>query len=561
MKSVVKNKRPLSESTITIRISEMVQSAITAWRSSRVYKSMTRYHYGLLAIIIVWGSYFTWFWLNVFRYNLRGDIVTGYPIVWADWAAHLTYASVFAFRDPSDWFMSHPLFAGTKFSYPFLPDALSGLLMRTGIDVIPAFIIPSILATFALLYVLYRFTYHFTGRVLSAILVMCLFFFSGGFGFLFVGQVDTPYEWFTYLPSYGVNFINFIVGEIIPQRSFLFGLSIALVIILILERIVARTANKYLIVIGGLLAGTLTIIHPHSLIVIVIVSAIYALCYRHRYRQFLLYATISAIIIGIYWLVFLNHSGTGHIPHWQPGWMTSDYNFVIFELLNFGLLLPLGIYSAWKQKWIKHPLFISGVVLFIICNLFSLQVWEWDNTKIFTYAYLFLLLPIAIQIVAWIGNHSTYVKRFIAILCIIALGASGTADVIRMSHFDEHTNILISAQELQSVADFRNKIPSGSIMITGPRSNQPYTMFGNAQTLMGYDGWLHSYGIDYTATKQAVTKILAGSNDAQQLLKDYHVSYIIVDNDMRANYVVNDSFLSQFPIVLSSADTTVYDVR
>lgn len=561
MKSIMKNKHPLSDRTRSIRISEMVQSAITAWRSSRVYKSMTRYHYGLLAILILWGSYFTWFWLNVFRYNLRGDIVTGYPIIWADWAAHITYASVFAYRDPSDWFISHPLFAGTKFSYPFLPDAISGLLMRIGIDIIPAFIVPSIVATFVLIYVLYRFAYHFTVQATSAVLVVCLFFLSGGFGFLFAGQVNNPYEWLTYLPLHGVHFINFIVGEMIPQRSFLFGLSIALVIILILERIVARTANKYLIIAGGLLAGMLTVVHPHSLIVIIVVSAIYALCHRNRYKQFLLYAITSAVLIGIYWLVFLNHSGTGHVPHWQPGWMTADYNFVIFELLNFGLLLPLGIYSAWKQQWLKHPLFISGVVLFIICNLFAFQVWEWDNTKIFTYAYLFVLIPIAKQIAGWLGNYSTYTKRTIAILCIVALGVSGAVDVIHMSRFDEHTNILITAEELRSVAAFRQNVASGSIVITGPRSNQPYTMLGNAQTLMGYDGWLHSYGIDYTATKEAINTILSGSNDARQLLSGYHVSYVIVDDDMRANYVVNDAFLSQFPIVMSSGSTTVYDVR
>lgn len=539
----------------------MIQSEITAWRSSRVYKSMTRYHYGLLAILFSWGSYFTWLWLNVFRYNSRGDIVTGYPIVWADWAAHLTYASVFAYRDPSDWFVSHPLYASTKFSYPFLPDAISGLLMRAGIDIVPAFVIPSILATIVLLYVLYRFAYHFTGRMTAAVLVICLFFFSGGLGFLFSGQVNTPFDWFTYLPGHGVNFINFIVGEMIPQRSFLFGLSIALVIILILERIVAHTANKYLVILGGLLAGTLTVIHPHSLIVIIIVSAIYAICHRSRYRLFLLYAATSAILIGIYWVVFLNSSGAGHIPHWQPGWMASNYNFVVFELLNFGLLLPLGIYSAWKQHWLKHPLFISAVTIFITCHLFSFQAWEWDNTKIFTYAYLFLLIPIAKQIVSWFGNHSSYINKFLALLCIVVLSASGIADIIRMSHFDEHTYTLVGAKEIESVEKFRHDVPSSSIIITGPRSNQPYTMLGNAQTLMGYDGWLYSYGIDYTATKQAIKRIITGSSDARQLLKYYRVSYIIVDDDLRSHYTVNNSFLSQFPTIMSSGDTTVYDVR
>lgn len=540
----------------------------TVKNSLRIHNLRARlanYHYGLMAVLAVWGGYFTWLWLNIFRYDARGDIVAGHSIVWADWAAHLTYASVFAFRAPSDWFIAHPLFAGAKFSYPFLPDAISGLLMRAGLDVVPAFIIPSILATFALLYVFYRFTYHFTGRVKGALLVVSLFFTSGGFGFLyFLQSSGARYDWYTHLPEHGIYFINFIIGEMLPQRTFLFGLPIALTIILLIEKIVTVNKKKanYFSVIAGLLAGILSIIHPHSLIVVVFVSAAYAIRFRPHYKQFLLYAVIAGTCIGIYWLTLLHGSGSASMPYWRLGWMSQGYDFLTFELLNFGIIMPLGVYSAWRQKWLTHPLFIGSIFIFIVCHLVSFQAWEWDNTKLFTYAYLFLLLPIAKQLVAWweVRNNKLQFKLS-TIIFIVLLGVSGTIDIIRLSQISAHSYTLVSSVDQTTVKRFRQIARSGSIIIDSQKSNQPFTMLGNTQTVMAYEGWLWSYGIDYTKAKHDINQILSGANNALQLLNQYRISYIIVDKDLRQSYQINDTFLRQFPIVQSNQSISIFKIH
>ncbi|MCA9335114.1 hypothetical protein KC953_03145, partial [Candidatus Saccharibacteria bacterium] len=373
--------------------------------------------------MFLWGTYFTWLWIHVFRRDTEGNILAGHALLWADWSAHITYASVFAYRDPSDWFVSHPLYSQAKFSYPFVPDALSGLLMRMGVDIIPAFIIPSIVVTLLFLYVLFRFMVHFTHRVKAAFIAVCLFFFSGGLGFLYAIQTDgSQYNWYTHIPEHGVYFINFIVGEMLPQRTFLFGLPIALAIILLLEHIISAKRKSILApsVIAGLLAGSLTVIHPHSLIVVFVVSSFYLLQYRHLFRRFLIYAATAGLIVSLFWLLFLVGSNTGSAPHLQLGWMANESNMLIFELLNFGILLPLGIYAAAKQRLLTHPLFMSGIFLFVACHFVSFQAWEWDNTKLFTYAYLFLLIPIAKYIVfLWEDHHRKIInKSSVLFLCV-----------------------------------------------------------------------------------------------------------------------------------------------
>lgn len=531
----------------------------------RVVQKMTAYHYGLVATMLVWGTYFIWLWVNVFRRDTDGNIVAGHSLLWADWSAHITYASVFAYRDPSDWFTAHPLFSQAKFSYPFVPDAVSGLLMRIGVDIIPAFVVPSILVTFAMLYVVFRFFLHFTQRVKATFIAICLFFLSGGFGFLYaLQQYGTDYEWYTHIAEHGVYFINFIVGEMIPQRTFLFGLPIALSIILLLERIVSATQrpNSSISVLAGILAGSLAIIHPHSLIVVFVVSCFYLVKYYSYFKDFFIYAVTTAVLIGIYWLLFLNGSNSGSVPHLQLGWMAGDTNLIVFEVLNFGIFVPLGIYAAVKQKLHTHPLFMSGIFLFITCHIFSFQTWEWDNTKIFTYAYLFILIPITQFLVElWSNRRHKVIYKLSALTLAILLGVSGTMDVVRLSQIDNHTYQIISTSDQKDVAQFRQIAPSGSIVLTNQNGDNPYALLGNTQALMSYQGWLWSYGIDFEKTQSDIGNILGGASNSIQLINYYQISFIVVDDKLRQTYSVNEDFLKQFPVVHSTQSTTIYKVR
>ncbi|MDP3724755.1 MAG: hypothetical protein Q8R11_03960, partial [bacterium] len=85
-----------------------------------------------------WGIYFALLWPKMLFWN-KEEIWAGWIGVWADWSVHFTYASVFAYRPIGEWFIGHPLFVGRQqFSYPFVADAISGLLIRLGLD--PVFV-------------------------------------------------------------------------------------------------------------------------------------------------------------------------------------------------------------------------------------------------------------------------------------------------------------------------------------------------------------------------------------------------------------------------------------
>ena len=66
---------------------------------------------------------------NILQFRSDG-IYAGHVNVWSDWSLHIGMARIFATKDPSEWFAYHPMYADGKFTYGFLTNLISGLMMR-----------------------------------------------------------------------------------------------------------------------------------------------------------------------------------------------------------------------------------------------------------------------------------------------------------------------------------------------------------------------------------------------------------------------------------------------
>jgi uncharacterized membrane protein len=78
--------------------------------------------------------------------------------------------------------------------------------------------------------------------------------------------------------------------------------------------------------------------------------------------------------------------------------------------------------------------------------------------------------------------------------------------------------------------------------------------------VMGYGGWLWTYGIRYLAVKRDVVSIYAGEAQAEELLKKHHVQYIYV-GPQEAELRVHLDFLAQFHKLYQSKNITIYQVN
>lgn len=524
-------------------------------------------------LLWLWIVYFTWLWLN--QYWSDGDrVYSGSIASWADGSAHLAYASRFAY---GDIFSNQlPIYAGYPFSYPFVTDALPGLTSRLlPIPLLASYQLWGILLSILVILVLFYFFRTLTQRVDSAILSLYLFLLSGGAGGWYwlrdkidSGNLYSVFEpltqEYTQYADKGIHMLNNISGMLLPQRAFLLGLVFGCIILGLCWQIYTSKQKlgwKHFLTLGVSL-GLLPIIHPHTLIFVSLFVCWTGLLTLLRYRwqwvwAFMPAASIGLGLIAIFILPTVEGSG---FTQWYPGWLAADkeINWFWFWWLNWGFFLPLGLWSFW-QAGNKEKLFWSPVWLwFALANLIQFQPYIWDNSKIF----LWIHLVISIFIAGWlVQNHfkSKPVDFLFVGAIIILLAFSGGLDSIRLLQFEQNKIELLSQEEIELAEFVRESTAPDAIILTSDRHNHPVSILTGRQIIMGYRGWLWTYGIDYNKRQRLVEIIYEGFSDWQENITDLGIDYIVIGPSERYQYQINDPVFDQnLELVYQSENHLVY---
>lgn len=413
----------------------------------------------------------------------------------------------------------------------------------------------------------------------------------------------------------------------LPQRSILYGFSGALVVLTLVvaaSRAPRRGYESFALA-GGLL-GVMPLVHIHTLIAMTIVLTVLALRWRHR--GWWITAAIAAAIALPRLLTLLGgphgSSVSGNaFPTLEPGWMylggggdrpvlslstlaggigglvraVGSPEYWGFWILNTGVALPLcavlGIAAAARRVRGRVGAAASRVVavfgedvvtvalacsaVFVVANLVVFQSWDWDNTKLLTYWYLGVGLLVGTLVVRWW-------RRWWRAAGALALAASvlltGVIVLLRLLPWTPAVDAVggpyttATAADVRLAADVAASTPATAVFLTEGRPNDPLLMFAGRTAVMGYYGWLWSYGTDFGTRYTDVRTMLEGC--AQQpaqtcpvftLLARYGVGFAEIDDRLTAPGVVDSQvdlawWASQgFPVVARSDHVVVYDVR
>lgn len=548
------------------------------WWEKKRQRLSTPYYAGLLVLFSSWGLFFAWLWPQMF--TRRGDgIWAGVARVWADWSAHLSYASVFAYRPPSLWFDAHPLYALRKFTYPFVADAVSGLLIKAGVDIVPAFVWPSILMTMLLLWLLYTFYFSVLKKPAPAFLATTLFLAGGGLGFLYWFKDLAHYErWphpllppqeYTRVIDAKIEWLNVVNGQLMPQRAFLFAIPLTLIVLIWLWRCDQQGWQKvksWQLVLAGVFSGLLPTVHVHSFMVLAIVGIIYALLRRQYWRYWLWWGLSSAVVaFPVYRWLYGGEIGLSFFA-WKPGWLAvnppNPVNPVWFWIVNWGVFLPLSWWAMWSRPRWRHPFFVAALVIFIAANLVLFQPYDWDNSKMLAWSYLFWAAPVVSLLSDW-WRQSLWWGKFFLVVVYISLIFSGLLDIYRNTHNDQLSYRMWSNEELELAKELQKiTTPTDRILVTDANNHWVSCLTGR-QILLGYRGWMWTYGIDYTDVYQDMLTMFRGGRAAAMLLDEYQIKYVVIGPQERYSddFKVNEAyFKSHYPVVLNKNQVQVYDV-
>src|SRR3989344_6656867 len=151
----------------------------------------------------------------------KNNLVAGWINVWGDWAAHLSYTASFV------WGNNFPpsliIFSGQVFSYPFMADFLSAILVNLGVNLSKSLMIPSFVLTTSAFISFSYLAHLFLKKITAAGIATLLFFLNGGLGFFYVLVLGVNSSEMTKIFSENIQWISVISSQFIPQRGFTLG--------------------------------------------------------------------------------------------------------------------------------------------------------------------------------------------------------------------------------------------------------------------------------------------------------------------------------------------------
>jgi hypothetical protein len=477
----------------------------------------------------------------------------------------------------------NPIFAGMRFTYPFLIDFLTAFFIKLGASWQVAFFVENLPLALALVGLLNFLTYRLTGNRLAARLAPVIFLFNGGLGFLnfFQDLGQTPADFLSFLAhlprtytmnadlvllsgTYPLRWGNVFTTMLIPQRSMLFGLSFGALIISFWwmawgEGALEQERRRYLLA-AGVLAGLLPMLHAHGFFAVIIASGLMALFFLSLEWAWFFIPTALLAAPQALWLSGTQVRNTLFKPHlwWEAGTASP----LIFWLVNAGPFLALFLLAMFSNKLssVQQRRFSLPFALwFILPNLVLLAPWPWDNIKVFVYWALASVPFVAFALASLFHQRAIY-ARMLAALMLITLTFSGALDVLRALSPAENT-ALFSQADLNAAELIRELTPPRARLLHAPIHNSVVALTGR-QSLMGYPGHLWTHGIDYGTRETEVQLIYRGGPTATELLNKHQIDYVVIGPVERSQLNADEGFFAaNYQKVIDQPEYRVYQIK
>jgi len=414
----------------------------------------------------------------------------------------------------------------------------------------------------------------------------------------------------------------------LPQRTFVHGFAIALAVLLLVHAGLARPPPAWSpFVVAGALAGLLPLVHVHTLIALGLTLPLVAAVRRRPEWLGLLGVTLVLAVPRLAQIARGGHGvdqgpfGSNAFPYLEPGWkwnLDSDPGRIVslstnglggvasrivhvfltpgfwgFWLLNTGILLPAcAVLLGTAAMRLARPMAAEEerarpadpmipdalallcapfMLLFLIANVVIFQSWDWDNTKLFAYWQLAAALLVGAWVVRW--WRAGLWRAIAATVALASVLLSGGLVMLRQLPWtpaDANPGSFTWASHDDRVlaGEVEARTPRTAVILTGGRPNDPLLTLAGRTAVMGYPGWLNSYGTDFGTRPDDVRAMYTGcatnasSCPVPGLLRRYGVSFVELGGWEKDNQSANDSWwAAHYPVLVRSGDITVYDVR
>jgi len=487
--------------------------------------------------VVSWGAFLIKLFSQMMVVRADG-IWAGGSNVWGDWAGHMGYIANWLYGNNLP--PQNPWYAGVRLSYPFLFDFTSAILAKIGLSIPWSMQLPGIIFGLIIVVLLFKLAEKITNKPLVGAITVMIFMFSGGLGWIYLkdGAKEA-----THYYEKNIQWVNFVISEMVPQRGILIGIAAALVVFGLWWVGWEKKEKKYFLA-AGITAGLIPFFHAHTFLVMAGVGGSYFLMSRNRLW---LYFLIPAVILAGPQFLYFFPQASGFI-RWQPGWTAyvQNDNWVWFWIKNIGLmtvLIPTAWATAWKKDRRLFWLYLPFVIIFAAANLWIFQPWENDNSKLLRFWYL----ASSILVGWWLVR----IPKVLAIIFLIMITLAGAIDAGSWLDFEKNKLQMWSREDIVLAEEVKKLTDRDAVFLTNDAHNHWVVDLAGRKIVMGFKGWLWSWGINYSEREKDVEKMW----NTGQIVKSYNISYVIIGPGMR------DNFSGKYPLLLDRDGQKIFDVR
>ena len=517
---------------------DLADAAARWWRSPR----SPGHPWPLAAVVLVCGAWTLHFLSQAYVYKADG-LWAGYVNIWGDWAAHLSFAGSFAYGH--NFPPQFPIDPGNHLGYPFMIDFLAANLVPFGSHLTSALVLTSGLLGLAFPAVLYLAAQRFAGGRAAAAIAVFVFLLSGGLGFIYLVSdlqhgglgvlLHLPRE-YTLNRDLNYQWLNPVLAYLVPQRSTLFGFGLALIVLVLLWIAARERLGWRSFLFAGVVAGAMPIFHVHAYGTVVALAMFWAAFNRRReWLAFFIPALAIGVPLVIWMLPPANNSECGAGPSLaryclEVGWLTDGDNWAWFWIKNTSVLIPLLIAAQFARRWFPTGYgkwFAPMWLWFLVPNVIVLQPWDWDNTKFFIFWVLLGSVMVG-GLLAGLFKRGPGAALFAAVLLGL-LVLSGAIDLARASDPTLSSFQFTDTKGLQVAEWARLNTSPDAVFAVADEHNNPIATLSGRRILVGYPGWLWTYGLADFVQKGADQRlILQGAANTADLVDRYGVGYVLI---------------------------------
>jgi hypothetical protein len=535
-------------------------------------------------------------------------VSTGLLNNFGDLPFHLSVITGFAYGNnfpPED-----PTYAGVRFTYPFLSDFASAMFVRTGSDLRESMFIENFILAISFVGLLHRWALVMLRDRLAAIITPLLVLLNGGFGWLLLfdkansddngllGVFSNLPPSFTVIPETTWRWGNAISALLIPQRGFLMGLPLAVIVFTQWwlaenpqpsgetegKKTDLRRSRKAKVhaqevqsessflsnvavrrMIGaGVVAGLLPLAHAHSFVVVMAMGGCLALIQR-RWRDWIVFFLVASLIAlpQLWWSTSHTAVNARSFFAFEIGWDRGKDNPIWFWFKNTGLFIPLifvALLFRSKDYLINKRLlffYLPFTLCFIVPNFLKMAPWIWDNIKVLFYWWV-ASAPIVALLLSRLWKDNI-IRRTAAIVLFASLTLAGALDVAGIALRSVKYGIFDLAG-VRFAELVKLKTPPRALIVHAAVHNEPVFLTGR-KSLMGYPGHIWTHGLEFAQRESDIKRIYSGAAGADQLLKAYDIDYAVVGPLERLVMPVNEQFFSHYEKVGDVGGYQLYKIK